>query len=197
MQIAAILLLVRAAVRTAALSGGFDRTLVSIRITTFALDDTLVLIACVIMTVAPVGRAFGTAWDKTCPFSTSEGSTDLPWTHQPMSHQRRLELRASISKPYPINRVFVPPAPRLAKTYQPRQPPRPKRPSPLPSPKKLLAYQRPAYDVSPSVSAHFPTPKDSPTRIQHEPVDMTDTSWPLRSPGPGPSKLVSPETLWG
>ncbi|KAK0616288.1 RTA1 like protein-domain-containing protein [Immersiella caudata] len=195
MQVAAILLLVRAAVRTAALSGGFNRNFINSRITTFALDDTLVLLACIIITAAPVGRVFGSSWEKTSPFSSPEASVDLPWTLPPLSaHQRRLELRASISKPYPINRVFIPPKPRPGKLRQPWQPLRPNRPSPLSSPDKKPPYQRPAYDVSPAMP-HFQTPKHSPTHFgQPSPVDGKP-SWPLKSPAP--SKLVSPNTLWG
>lgn len=187
MQIAAILLLVRATVRAAALSGGFNSTLIKSRIATFALDDVLVLLACTIMTLAPVGRAFGNSWEKTSPFSSPEGSVDLPWTQQQTAQQRRLELRASISKPYPINRVFVPSAPRHGQSRQPFQPLRPNRPSPLPSPKKSPSYQRPAYDKSP---AHFLS--ESPTQTGQP---SQDTSWPLKSLAP--SKLVSPSVLWG
>jgi len=180
------------------MSAGFHSSFVGIHITTFGLDDTLVLLACITMTVAPAGRAFGPSWEKTSPFSSPGGdSTDLPSVHHQMSHQRRFHLRASISKPYPINRVFVPPPPGPIQPRQARQPLRPNRPSPLPSPNKKPVYQRPAYDMSPARSAYFQTPKSSPTYTQGQPSpgDSTKSSWPLRSPGP--SKLVSPESLWG
>jgi len=76
-QIAALLLLVRTIVRIVAFTGGLGSPLLQSQLISLLLDDTLVLLACAVLTIVPPGRAFGTAcWDATTPLIVHKNDKD-------------------------------------------------------------------------------------------------------------------------
>ncbi|KAK0733307.1 RTA1 like protein-domain-containing protein [Lasiosphaeria miniovina] len=117
MQLATLLLLVRGAVRIAAFSGGLGSVLAQSQVAIFLLDDTLVLIAAIILSAAPPGRAFGPAWAETSPYPAC--ATRRKPTSNP-------QIKRVISQPYPFTPGSLPPPPPL--------------PQPLPQP---LAHRSP------------------------------------------------------
>ncbi|KAK3383950.1 RTA1 like protein-domain-containing protein [Lasiosphaeria ovina] len=102
MQLATLLLLVRGAVRIAAFSGGLGSVLAQSQVAIFLLDDTLVLIAAIILSAAPPGRAFGLAWAETSPYPAC--ATRRKPTSDP-------QIRRVISQPYPFTPGSLPPPP--------------------------------------------------------------------------------------
>ncbi|SPQ26629.1 e2d7299f-e01d-4daa-b569-f300a80f5705 [Thermothielavioides terrestris] len=70
-QVTASLLLARTAVRIAIFANGLATSFARSQVASFLLDDTLVLIAALILTVYPAGRAFGAAWAATSPVASN------------------------------------------------------------------------------------------------------------------------------
>jgi hypothetical protein len=107
MQLATAFILIRTIVRFVSLLGGWTNVLNQSQLVTLLLDGTLVLAACIILTLIPVGSAFGSAWSITSPFCSVHGETALPL------HQRR-------GRPGP--RDISPPLPTaLPHAYSPRE----------------------------------------------------------------------------
>ncbi|KAL2129391.1 hypothetical protein VTI74DRAFT_7849 [Chaetomium olivicolor] len=107
-QVVAALLIIRTAVRIAIFASGLSSPFARSPLTSFLLDDTLVLLAALILSVYPTGRAFGHAWSATSPCSASNpNSADnniLPLRLR--RYRRNRSSRNQISKhvislPYP------------------------------------------------------------------------------------------------
>ncbi|KAK1750812.1 RTA1 like protein-domain-containing protein [Echria macrotheca] len=187
MQISAVLLSIRAVIRVAAFSGGLSSDVAGSRLVTFTLDDSIVLLACTILVLAPAGRAFGNSWEKTSPFSSPEGSLDLPLRHQQRSRRRLKNM--SISKPFTSATAFQPlngGPPHLRHGTGP---------PPLTSPREAPVYVRPAYDLSPPPVVPLQN-SQSLNQMYKEAGERRSGSWPL-APAPDSSRLVRPDTIWG
>ena len=171
----AALLLVRAVVRIAIFADGLASSFAQSQITSFLLDDTLVLVATITLAVYPAGRAFGVAWAET----SSRTSPDRPERrdhHLPLRlrrHRRNRSYQISkrvISLPYPSPST----SPRFSPGFTPRSgmtPGLPAHPSPraatapvppLTSPRNNPVHQRVPYDASPTQTVPFMVPKESP-----------------------------------
>ena len=181
MQAIAGLFLVRAVIRTAAFCSGFRSGLAASHTIVLTFDDTLVLLASILLTATPAG--FGSSWERTSPFASPEGSVDLPLRRNAAQIQQH---KLSISKPYPVTSIFAPPPERA--------PQRPSRPSPLAESTFKPALLRPPYD-----------PKTPPVIIGQEtslppllPPRMDGhnrkPSWPMS--GQEGTRLVSQDILW-
>lgn len=179
-----MLLLVRAAIRLAAFTGGLASGLVQSQVVSFVLDDTLVLAAAIILSMAPAGRAFGSSWAETAPFTLSGDESDLPlrnWRPSAGQHRKR-----AISQPYPASPMTAVPSPRSYHSISPPPPP------PLASPQDKRVYQRAPYEISPvQVVPYVPSEAGSPPLSGSMPADT-----PRRTPREA-QKLVDPDALWG
>ena len=181
MQAVELLFLIRAIIRAGTLSMGLTADLVGPHVATFTLDDTLVLLACIIMTAVPVGRAFGSAWQDTSPFSASCGPAQLPLT-QRQDHGQRHHF-PSILHPRHMNIVSAQPSPRRLRSEF--------SPPPIHGLSGRLlpgGYTRQAYGVRPQP----PRGILLTTRTTPEGVAKPKRPWPL-----GNSRLVNRESLWG
>ncbi len=174
---------------------------------TFVLDDTMVLLASLLITFTPPGRAFGSAWKDTCPFKSSDDNTGhLPLQLGTQASARRRNLKRTISQPYPIAPVPVPTLP----AYRRITPPTGLNPSlaPLISPRQKPVYQRPPYDLSPALTVPFRPAENTPlvspiqrlqggvmsTLVSSVERKKKNSGWPLASPDA--SQLVRQESLW-
>ncbi|AEO64522.1 uncharacterized protein THITE_123858 [Thermothielavioides terrestris NRRL 8126] len=169
-QVTASLLLARTAVRIAIFANGLATSFARSQVASFLLDDTLVLIAALILTVYPAGRAFGAAWAATSPVASSDRPDHLPL---PLRRHRR-------NRSYPINkRVISLPysspstSPRFSPGFATRPgmtPGLPAHPSPqgaplvapLMSPRNNPVHQRVPYDATPTQTVPFMDPQESP-----------------------------------
>lgn len=179
-----MLLLVRAAIRLAAFTGGLASGLVQSQIISLVLDDTLVLVAAIILSVAPVGRAFGSSWAETAPFTLASDESDLPlrnWRPSTSQHRKR-----AISHPFPASPMIAQPSPRSYHSiYSQICPP------PLASPQDKRVYQRAPYEITPvQVVPYVPSEAGSPPLSGSMPADT-----PRRTPREA-QKLVDPDALW-
>ncbi|KAK4249713.1 hypothetical protein C7999DRAFT_12472 [Corynascus novoguineensis] len=183
-QVISGLLLFRTAVRIAIFAGGLTSAFARSQITSFLLDDTLVLIAAIIHAAYPAGRAFGPAWAATSP-RISSSTTKFPRRQDilPLRLRRRHGRQRSsrinkhvISLPYPSPST----TPRFSPGYTPMggltpglpAHPSPRGPgatpgaSPLTSPRNNPVHQRVVpYDMSsPTQDVPFLAsgPQDSP-----------------------------------
>lgn len=182
LQISTLLLLIRAVVRIAAFSYGFDSSLAGSRLATFTVDDVLVLLASIILVAAPAGRAFGSSWKKTSPFGCSERFMDLPLHRRHLSRKRRTTM--SISKPYASTATFLPPS--GSPSFQRPGP----APSPMASPHPKLLHVRPTYRPSRPPALPPKGPRGSP-RFPETPEKKSMPQQPDT-----PSRLVQPDSLW-
>ncbi|KAK3332439.1 RTA1 like protein-domain-containing protein [Cercophora scortea] len=191
MQLAALLLVLRVVVRIAAFSYGLATVLAQSQIVSFLLDDTPVLLASIILTALPAGRAFDFAWAETSPFSwpSRRNSTGLP-LRQPRSIRER--HKRVISQPFPsAASAFLPPSPR---PYRPAGSP-PALPSLVTSPSQAPVYQRPPYDVSPAQAVPFLAPDKTPPMSSFSPIEQRKKPW-QQIGSPDASELVKPDTIW-
>ncbi|KAK3492332.1 RTA1 like protein-domain-containing protein [Neurospora hispaniola] len=183
-QAASVLLLVRAAIRLAAFTGGLASGLVQSQIVSLVLDDTLVLVAAIILSVAPVGRAFGSSWAETAPFTLASDESDLPLRNwRPSTSQHR---KKAISHPFPASPMIAQPYPRSYHSIYSQIPP-----PPLASPQDKRVYQRAPYEITPvQVVPYVPSEAGSPPLSGSMPADT-----PRRTPREA-QKLVDPDALW-
>lgn len=138
--------------------------------TSFLLDDALVLLAALILTVHPAGRAFGLAWAATSPLASSGGPSDLPLRLRGHRRNRSYQVtKRVISLPYSSPST----SPRFihgfgtsgtAPTGLPAHPsPHPPPPvPPLASPRNNPVHQRAPYDASAAQAVPFLAPQESP-----------------------------------
>lgn len=124
MQISVTFILIRTAVRFASLLGGWTNVLNQSELVTLLLDGTLVLAACLILTILPVGSAFGAAWAMTSPFPC-HGSGNIA-AGLPLHRRRGRQGPRDISPPLPtaLPQAYSP------RTYNPGSPPQPPHGSP-------------------------------------------------------------------
>ncbi|KAK3394882.1 RTA1 like protein-domain-containing protein [Podospora didyma] len=194
-QIAAALLLVRAAVRIGSFTGGLGSSLAQSQTAVFLLDDALVLVATIILSAVPAGRAFGKAWAGTAP---------APSSLRGIRSKKR--ARPAISQPNPANTIFAPPQPPRS-TFSPRSARLPNITRPLISPRQTLSSrQHVPYEVSfnqtapymsPVRSAHYmPSGLSSPGSSSFL-ASPKPTAWHSTTPtAPTASRLVNPDTIW-
>lgn len=204
------LLLVRTAVRIAIFANGLTSSFARSPVASFLLDDTLVLLAVLILTVYPVGRSFGPAWAETSPIISSSSSTPYQPGTLPLRLRRHRRNRSSriinkriISLPYPspstsprFSPGFTPiaggmtpglpahPSPRFSQQQQ-QQPTPPGSAPPLMSPRSHPVHQRGAaapYDASPTQDVPFLA-----SSSQQESPGLDSAMWmAMTPPGAGP-----------
>jgi hypothetical protein len=211
-QVAATLLLIRTAARIAILAGGLTSAFASSQVTTFLLDDTLVLVAVLILTVYPVGRAFGDVWASTCPLAASS-SPDRPDT-LPLRLRRHRRNRCShinkhvISLPHPSPST----SPRFSPGFTPRAGmtpglpahPSPRAPAPvapLMSPRNNPVHQRTPYDTSPTQDVPFLVSQESPGLdsamwMTTPPIESGRKRRMRAGSGPERTEMVDGDALW-
>lgn len=116
MQLAAAFILVRTIVRFVSLLEGFDSILNQSQLVALLLDATLVLAACIILIVIPVGAAFGRSWSITSPYCPGDGDANLP-----LHRRRGRSGPREITPPLPtaLPNAYSP------RTYNPGTPPQP------------------------------------------------------------------------
>jgi hypothetical protein len=173
-QMVAFLLMVRTAVRIAIFASGFASNFARSQVTSLLLDDTLVLVAVLILAVYPAGRSFGGAWAATSPVASSP---DRPDTVLPLRLRRHRRNRSSrinqhvISLPHPSPST----SPRFSPGYtskagmtpglpahpSPHAPP-PQAFPPLMSPRNNPVHQRAPYDATAAQTVPFLSPQESP-----------------------------------
>ncbi|KAK4191150.1 hypothetical protein QBC35DRAFT_36856 [Podospora australis] len=172
-QAATLFLLVRAILRIAAFSKGPSSKLAISQVTIFLLDDLLVLLAVLILTVWPVGRAFGYSWADTSPLASPDALSDLPlrrhFYHCSQGHRVHKRHTSQPYAPAELPSPFThgtergfgasggPPIANLSSTYQSSH----LVPS-LTSPRNKPVYQRTPYDMSPTQTVPFLAPEESP-----------------------------------
>ncbi|KAK4154166.1 RTA1 like protein-domain-containing protein [Chaetomidium leptoderma] len=170
-QVVASLLLVRTAVRIAIFANGLASTFAGSQVAAFLLDDTLVLLAILILTVYPAGRAFGVAWATTSPMASSSirpNTLPLRLRRHRRNRSSRIDKRI-ISLPYPSPST----SPRFSPAFTPRggmtpglpAHPSPRAPQPGPplmSPRNNPVHQRVPYDTSPTQDGPFLVSQESP-----------------------------------
>ncbi|KAK3316678.1 RTA1 like protein-domain-containing protein [Apodospora peruviana] len=186
-QVAAMLLLLRAIIRIAAFSGGLVGVLAQSEVVSYVFDDTPVLLACIILSAFPVGKAFGSSWDDTTPGPLTRNGCTPSAIRLPRRSPRLLSVRNRvISQPYPTTSSSLPqPSPRPY-THIGRPPVPPINP---PNPRPV--YQRPAYDLSPAAVVPFMAPEHSPS-ASLSPIDRKKKIWA----SPPTPQLVNPNSLW-
>ncbi|KAM7199338.1 RTA1 like domain containing protein [Naviculisporaceae sp. PSN 640] len=188
-QITTFLLTIRVAVRIAALSTGLSSGLFQSEIVTYVLDDTAVLLATIIMSLTPPGRAFGPSWKDTTPFTLRRNCR--PRIRLPLRSQERPSIRTRvISQPYPLTST----------SFTPTSPPRPYNAASPPlvgsltSPALNAVYKRPPYDLSPAAVVPFMAANEvtSPGAVT-SPIKKKKM-WGGATPDA--SQLVNPNGIW-
>lgn len=188
-QIAAFLLIVRAVVRIAALSTGLSSGLFQSEIATYVLDDTAVLLAAIVMSLAPPGRAFGPSWKDTTPFNPRRNCR--PRIRVPLRSQERPSIRTRvISQPYPLTSTsFTPKLP--PRSYNAMSPPPA---GSLTSPALNGAYKRPPYDLSPATVVPFIAASEMTSSGAVTSSIQKKKMW--GGAAPDASQLVNPNGIW-
>ncbi len=181
--------------RIAVFAGGLDSPFAQSQVASFLLDDTLILIAALILTIYPVGRAFGEAWAETSPRASGDRPSGLPLRRR---HRRN---RSSQIHHHVISLPYQSPAasPRFSPGFTPRSgmtPGLPSHPSPRgvtsahPSPRGVApGHPSPLGAPSPRTPASAPplaSPRNYPVH-QRAPYDATPTQTvPFMSPQESP-----------
>jgi hypothetical protein len=114
MQLAIAFILVRTIVQFVWIVGGFDSVLSQSKLVIWLLDATLVLTACIILTLLPVGYAFGKSWGITSPFCRGDGTANLS-LHRRRGRSGPREISPPLPKALP--NAYSP------RTYNPGAPP--------------------------------------------------------------------------
>lgn len=182
-QLAVFLLIVRTALRAAALSTGLSGALFQSETTSFILDDATVLLAAIILSSSPPGRAFGSFWKDTTPHVCRVAYRGLPL--QSRKHQN-IRTRV-ISQPFPLLSPFTPGTPRHYHTI--RTPPAP----PLASPFAKAVYKRPAYEISPAEVVPFMGSVVTSPNIRISPGRKNNMRSATVQSTP---RLVNPDGIW-
>ncbi|VBB80533.1 Putative RTA1 like protein [Podospora comata] len=210
-QAAGCLLVLRTALRIAGSSGGLGSSLAVSQVISFLLDDTLVLLAILFLTLWPVGRAFGPSWTDTSPLASPDALSDLPLRRHFHRHSRRQILhKRHLSQPYNASEVPSPYTPSHAGSGLPSSVrPLGHRPSPLEpslaSPRNNPVYQRAPYEQSPTGTVPYISPEQSPKMFMTaaSPGQYQEGSWKKAKSSPrGPtspeptSKMVRSNDLW-
>ncbi|KAK4126677.1 hypothetical protein N657DRAFT_653132 [Parathielavia appendiculata] len=208
LQIVALLLLARTAVRVAIFAEGLASSFARSQLTSLLLDDTLVLIAALLLAVCPAGRSFGVAWAATSPVASSS-SDRPPGALLPLRLRRhhRRNRRSHINQ-HIVSLPFPSPSstsPRFSPGFTPKAgmtPGLPAHPSPhyaptlvtpplisppLISPRNNPVHQRPPFDhASPTQAAPFLAPQESP--------GLDSALW--MTPGPTPGEHGRKRRMW-
>lgn len=103
-QVISCLLLFRTVVRIAVFADGLTSSFARSQITSFVLDDALVLVAAMIHAMHPAGRALGPVWAATSPLAFASSRQQGPLSLQRRRHRRRRNARTNeriVSLPYP------------------------------------------------------------------------------------------------
>ncbi|KAK4171299.1 RTA1 like protein-domain-containing protein [Triangularia setosa] len=198
-QAATCLLVLRTALRIAAFSGGLGSPLAVSQVVSFLLNDTLVLLAILILILWPVGRAFGPSWADTSPLASPDALSDLPLRRHFHRHSRiQILHKRHLSQPHNSSDV---PSPYTLGTADSGLPssvhPSAHRPSPLEpsltSPRNNPVYQRAPYEQSPTGTVPYISPEQSPKMFMTaaSPGQHQDGSW--RKAKSSPRGLASPE----
>lgn len=203
-QAVAALLLARTAVRIAHFANGPTSSFSLSPITSFLLDDTLVLVATGILVVYPAGRAFGVAWAATSPRVPDRPET-LPLRLRGHRRHRSYQInKRVISLPYPSPTT----SPRFSPGFTPRSgtmPGLPAHPSPrglppsepLMSPRNNPVHQRTPYDPSPTQTMPFISPQESPgLEWMTPPIEHGRKRKMRAGPGQESGQMVSGDSLW-
>ncbi|KAK4164469.1 hypothetical protein QBC43DRAFT_47064 [Cladorrhinum sp. PSN259] len=149
-QIASILLLPRAIIRITATSGTLSIHFSVPEIATFLVDDCFTLLALLILSILPVGRAFSSSWAETSPVQSPDALSDLPLRrhlhrHRDSAKNHQIHKR-HISYPCPSNTtgtaVSPPFTPGWGVNTAPTELPAHSWESPLTSPRHNPVYQR-------------------------------------------------------
>ncbi|KAK3305375.1 RTA1 like protein-domain-containing protein [Chaetomium strumarium] len=215
-QVAAWLLMVRTAVRIAIFASGLTSAFARSQVAAFLLDDALVLVALLIFTVCPAGRAFGVAaWAATSPIASSSSSDrpdDLPLRRRRHRRNRSYPInKRIISLPYPspssTSPRFSPGSASRAAGMTPGLPAHPSPqgvpPPPVPplmSPRNYPVHQRVPHDASPTHAVPFLAAQDSPgldsTMWATAPVEHGRKRKMWGGSGPEGNQLVDSDALW-
>ncbi|KAK4240215.1 RTA1 like protein-domain-containing protein [Achaetomium macrosporum] len=208
-QVAASLLMVRTAVRIAIFASGLTNAFARSQVASFLLDDTLVLVAVLILTIHPAGRVFGMAWAATSPMASPDRSDDLPLRLRRHRRNRSYPInKRIISLPYPSPST----SPRFSPGFASRvgmTPGLPAHPSPqaappvppLMSPRNNPVHQRVPYDASPTQAVPFLAAQESPgldsTMWAAAPVEhgRKRKMWRGR-PAQEANQMVDSDALW-
>ncbi|KAK3349447.1 RTA1 like protein-domain-containing protein [Lasiosphaeria hispida] len=191
MQVATGLLLLRAIIRVASFSDGLGKRVTGSQAVILSLDDTFVLLAFIILSAVPAGRAFGYSWQETSPFSNINEISGLPFRRRTSAQSQR-QLKGSIGHPQPVTSVFVP---------LPQHPTSQRRAGlPVVPPLKSPPYSKPmfpraAYEASPASSVPYSATDSSPASSLASPGDRRKRQWQMTSPNA--SHLVKADLLWG
>ncbi|KAL2187051.1 hypothetical protein L209DRAFT_686011 [Thermothelomyces heterothallicus CBS 203.75] len=196
-QAISCLLLFRTAVRIAVFADGLASSFARSQITSFLLDDALVLLAAMIHAAYPTGRAFGTAWAATSPLASSSSSPSSSSRRQDVlplrlrRHRRRRRGARTdnriVSLPYPYPSPSATPrfspavahiggmTPGLPAHPSPRVAPEPS--PPLTSPQQKPVHRRAPYEISPASDVPF-------FFVSQESPGLDSTVWTGSSPPP-------------
>lgn len=209
-QVVVALLLLRTAVRIAIFADGLDSAFATSQVTTFLLDDTIVLVAVLIIAICPPGRAFGGAWASTSPMAASP---DRPHT-LPLRLRRHRRNRSSRINKRVISLPYTSPSasPRFSPGYTPRggmtpglpAHPSPRAPpliSPLMSPRNNPVHQRAPYELSPTQEVPYMAPQESPGMdstmwMASPPIDHGRKRRMRAGSGPETNQMVDGDALW-
>lgn len=182
-QLATFLLVIRTVLRTAALSTGLTGALFQSEPTSFVLDDATVLLAVIILSSSPPGRAFGSSWRDTTPYTYPVACPGLP-----LQARKHAGIRTRvISQPFPLTTTFTPGTPRNYHTIG--TPPAP----PLTPPSLKAVYRRPAYDISPAAVVPFMGSQISSTNGGMSP-GRKNNMWGVSVQST--PQLVNPDGIW-
>ncbi|KAK4100060.1 hypothetical protein N658DRAFT_145749 [Parathielavia hyrcaniae] len=210
-QIVALLLLARTAVRVAIFADGLASSFAHSPLASLLLDDAFVLVAAIILTVYPAGRSFGVAWAATSPVAPSSFSDRRPDPLLPLRLRRHHRRNRSshinqhiVSLPFPSPSStsprfspgsFTPKAgmtPGLPAHPSPHHAPPlvspPLMSPPLTSPRNNPVHQRAPYDhASPTQTVPFLAPQESP--------GLDSALW-MSTPGLTPGETGRKRRMW-
>ncbi|KAK0707582.1 RTA1 like protein-domain-containing protein [Lasiosphaeris hirsuta] len=190
-QVATGLLLLRAIIRVASFSDSLGKRITGSQAVILSLDDTFVLLAFIILSVVPAGRAFGYSWQETSPFSNVSEISGLPFRRRAPAQSQK-HLKGSIGHPRPITSVFVPLPQHPASQRRAGLPVVPPLKSP---PYNKPSFPRAAYEASPASSVPYSATDSSPASSLASPGDRRKRQWQMTSPNA--SHLVKADSLWG
>jgi len=117
-QTATFSILIRTVARIISLVGGLGGSLEQNEVVFLVLDGGLVLLAGILLTIIPAGKAFGSAWMDTSPFSSRNnhhsGSLPQRYTHRRMASSHMVQLHPHESRPLAAFTTPVPsPGPQV------------------------------------------------------------------------------------
>ncbi|KAK4194577.1 RTA1 like protein-domain-containing protein [Triangularia verruculosa] len=203
-QTATLLLLLRSALRIASFSPGLTSPLAISSISSLLLDDTPILLALLLLTLSPVGRAFGPSWTDTSPLSPPDALSDLPlrrhFHRHPQNqilHKRHLSQPPSdIPSPYTPPYIISGSLPSSVAGHPEQQQP------PLTSPRNKPVYHRaPPYEQSPTGTVPYISPEQQSPRMFQD-GNSSSSGWkkakasPREQQLPATTRMVGGDDLW-